>query len=180
MKNIILIGFCMLSLSNVNAQGYKTVTGEVEFFSSAPVEDIKAENHSVTGLFNVQTGSFAFLVPIKAFRFPKSLMQEHFNEKFMESHKYPEATFEGKLSGYSPSKTTLQDALAEGNLTIHGVNVKTRISGTIKFDKDRISMEAGFPVKLEDHGVQIPQVLFYNIAEEVDVTTKFVFEKVKK
>ncbi|MEX2512196.1 MAG: YceI family protein [Cyclobacteriaceae bacterium] len=180
MKFIIFIGLCFYSLADLKAQGYKTVTAEVEFFSSAPVEDIKADNHAVTGLFNAQTGSLAFLVPIQAFRFPKSLMQEHFNEKFMESQKYPEATFEGKLTRFDPSKSGVQNAVAEGNLMIHGITNKTRISGNIIFKGDQIIMEAVFPVKLEDHEIQIPQILFYNIAEEVEVTANFVFEEIKK
>lgn len=180
MKIIILIGVYVLSLAALNAQGYKTTTGEVEFFSSAPVEDIKAINQAVTGLFNVQTGSLAFLVPIKAFRFPKSLMQEHFNERFMESHDYPEATFEGKLTGYSQSRSGPQEAKAEGNLTIHGITENYSVPGTVTFDGDQIIMNAVFPVDLEDHNIEIPQVLFYNIAEQVEVTAQFVFKQLKK
>ncbi|WP_162340424.1 YceI family protein [Cyclobacterium salsum] len=180
MKNIILTIFCLLTLVTARAQDYKTETGEVVFFSSAPVEDITAKNNAVTGLFNTETGSLAFLVPIKAFRFPKSLMQEHFNEKFMDSDTYPEATFDGKLTGYSQSETGSQDARAKGKLTIHGVTVNYDISGTLLIEGDQIKMEAVFPVKLEDHDIQIPSVLFYNIAEEVEVTANFVFEEIKK
>jgi len=170
----------MLSLGNLNAQGYKTIEGKVTFFSSAPVEDIKAENYDVSGLFNAQTGSFAFLVPINGFRFAKSLMQEHFNEKFLESHKFPEATFEGELIGFNTSKAGTQIVQAKGNFTIHGLTVNTYISGNIEFQEDQILMEAIFPVKLVDHAIQIPKVLFYNIAEEVEVTVKFVLKKIEK
>ena len=180
MKKVIYIITYFVSIFALHAQDYKTETGEVEFFSSAPVEDIKAENNAVNGIFNSESGSLAFLVPIKAFRFPKSLMQEHFNEKFLESHKYPEATFEGKLTGYSLTRSGSQDATAEGDLTIHGLKVKYRVPGKIIVDGDQITMEAVFPVKLEDHEIEIPTVLFYNIAEEVEVTVKFVFKKIEK
>ncbi|WP_439484065.1 YceI family protein [Cyclobacterium plantarum] len=177
MKNCCITIFIFLLSLSLQAQAHKTVSGEIEFFSSAPVEDIQAVNNAPTGLFNEQTGSLAFLVPIKAFQFPKSLMQEHFNDKFMESHTYPEATFEGKLSGYDRERSGSQGAFAEGNLTIHGQTNKVRIPGNIIFKSDQIIMDAVFPVKLEDYDIQIPKVLFYNIAEEVEVTVRFVFEK---
>tara|TARA_R110002049_G_scaffold17278_10_gene67524 strand:- start:213 stop:728 length:516 start_codon:yes stop_codon:yes gene_type:complete len=170
----------MLSLAHLYAQGYKTTKGKVTFFSSAPVEDIKAENKVVTGLFDAQTGSLAFLVPINGFRFPKSLMQEHFNEKFMESHKFPTATFDGELLGFNISKAGTQVVQAKGNLTIHGVTVNANISGNIEFREDEVHMKAIFPIKLVDHVIQIPKVLFYNIAEEMEVTVNFVLKKLEE
>lgn len=180
MKILLIICTCLLSFSNLKAQSYKTTNGKVSFFSSAPVEDIKADNSKVSGIFDAQTGNLAFLVPINGFRFDKSLMQEHFNEKFLESHKYPEATFEGKLSGYNTAKTGTQIARANGNLTIHGLTVRSDIPGTIKFQDNQVFMEAKFLVKLEDHEIQIPKVLFYNIAEEVEVTVNFVLLNIEK
>lgn len=159
------------------AQKYKSVSGEAGFFSSAPLEDIKAQNKTATGLFDSETGSVAFVVPIKGFRFRKSLMQEHFNENFMESDKYPQGTFEGKISGYDLNTSGEQDAVAEGKMTIHGVTQNVRIPGKFRNENNRITMEAVFPVKLEDYDISIPRVLFMNIAEEVEVTVRFIFEK---
>ncbi|SEI78531.1 YceI-like domain-containing protein [Cyclobacterium xiamenense] len=180
MRHILLLSVYLFALATLHAQGYKTTTGKVGFFSDAPVEDITAENQAVTGLFNLQSGNLAFLVPISAFRFPKSLMQEHFNERFMESYNYPEATFAGKVSGYVPTAAGPQDALAEGTLTIHGLTKPYRIPGTLSIEDDRVLMNATFVVKLEDHAIEIPSVLFYNIAEQVEVTAQFVFEKIEK
>ncbi len=167
-----------IPLATLIAQGYKSVTGEVAFFSSAPIEDIKADNKEATGLFNVSTGAMAFLVPIKGFRFRKSLMQQHFNERFMESDRYPEATFDGKLTGYTLSDNGVQNVVAEGNLTIHGISKSIREKGDLTYNAGEITMKAVFPVSLADFDIEIPQVLFYNIAEEVEVTVYFVFKEI--
>lgn len=174
MKILLIISICLFPFTQLKAQSYKTSNGKVSFFSSAPVEDIKADNNKVSGIFDAQTGNLAFLVPINGFSFEKALMQEHFNEKFLESHKYPEATFEGKLTGYNIAKAGTQIARANGDLTIHGLTVKSDIPGTIRFQDNQVFMEAKFLIKLEDHEIQIPKVLFYNIAEEIEVTVNFV------
>jgi hypothetical protein len=172
---ILVLWLCCCNASF--AQTFKSTQGEAAFFSSAPLEDITAKNTKVTSLFNGQTGAIAFVVPIKAFQFRKSLMQEHFNEKFMESDKFPQATFEGKLTGYDLTVSGNQKALAEGNMTIHGITQKVSIRGDFIFERDQLKMEAKFPIKLEDYKISIPKVLFHNIAEEVEVTVVFAYEK---
>src|SRR5690554_782336 len=102
----LMVGFCVLG----EAQSYKSVQSKTTFFSSAPLEDITATNTQASSLFNSETGAIAFMVPIKGFRFRKSLMQQHFNENYLESDKYPQATFEGKLSGYDLTKSGVQEA----------------------------------------------------------------------
>jgi len=160
----------------VAAQKYKLTSSEVSFFSEAPLENIEAHNDQTTSLFDVTTGEIAFVVPIKGFQFKKSLMQEHFNENYMESDKYPNGTFKGKVSGYDPEKSGKQTAVAEGDLTIHGVTRKVRIEGTLEFQSGKATMNAKFPVKLEDHDIEIPTVVFFNIAEVIEVTVQLEYE----
>jgi len=157
-------------------QSYRTVESSVSFYSSAPLEDIKADNEEVIGVFNAATGAIAFVVQIKGFQFAKSLMQQHFNENFMESDKYPRATFEGRLSGYNLNASGKQDASVKGKMTIHGVTREMEIDGEFEV-KDGLKMKAVFPIELEDHDIDIPKILFQKIAEEVEVTVNFTFKK---
>ncbi|GAB3663056.1 hypothetical protein GCM10028791_38400 [Echinicola sediminis] len=157
-------------------QAYRTTEASVSFFSSAPLEDIKADNEEVIGVFNAATGAFAFVVQIKGFEFAKSLMQQHFNENFMESDKYPRATFEGRLTGYDLNASGKQNARAKGKMIIHGVEQEMEINGELEV-KDGLRMKAVFPVLLADHNIEIPKILFKKIAEEVEVTVDFKFKK---
>ncbi|MEX2594371.1 MAG: YceI family protein [Anditalea sp.] len=170
---VLLVGCCSLS----HAQSFKSTRSETTFFSSAPLEDIKATNTKATSLFNGETGAIAFFVPIKAFQFSKSLMQQHYNERFMESNKYPQATFEGKLTGYDLDVSGVQEALAVGKMTIHGVSRDVKIKGQFTHGSGRVKMESKFPIKVADYDIDIPKVVFYNIAEEVEVTVLFIYEE---
>ncbi len=171
---VLVFGCCSLS----NSQSFKSTKSETIFFSSAPLEDIKATNTKATSLFNGETGAVAFMVPIRAFQFRKSLMQEHFNDNYMESGKYPQATFEGKLTGYDLEIPGTQEAWAEGKMTIHGITRDVKIKGQMTIESGGIKMESKFPIKVADYEIDIPQVVFYNIADEVEVTVRFIYHKI--
>lgn len=159
-------------------QRYVADKGMVDFYSQATLEDIKAENRKVQSLFNASTGEIAFRIGIRDFQFQKKLMQEHFNEKYMESDKYPDGTFAGILDGFSSGATGWQYVTARGDLKIHGVVRKVEIPGTVRIvDDDNIQMRSEFIVKLEDYGVAIPQILWQNIAEQVKVTIELNYKK---
>src|SRR5690554_2901275 len=178
MKKLILVVIMILSWGDdLLAQSYQSTESEVTFFSSAPMEDIKATNKKATSLFNVATGAIAFVVPIPAFQFRKSLMQQHFNENYLESDKYPNATFEGTITGYDPSNSGVQQAVAEGSMTIHGVAKKVKINGQISKAAGGLKIETKFPIKVADYGIEIPRVVFYNIAEIVEVTAIFIYRE---
>lgn len=161
---------------NLHAQKYASEKSYVKFFSDALLEDITAENKKAAGIFNAATNDIAFSVPIKDFQFAKSLMQEHFNEKYMESDKYPKSTFQGKISGYDAQKTGIQNAKATGKLTIHGVTKDVELPGTIEKQGDKLIMKSKFNVRLEDYEIEIPSLVFQNIAEVVEVTIDFTFK----
>jgi len=167
----------VLCTEDILAQKYKSVKSFVEFYSDAPMEDIKAQNAEAGSVFDVASGGIAFSVPIKGFQFEKALMQEHFNEKYMESDQYPRATFKGQVKGYDKNTEGPQKATASGTMKIHGVEKHVEINGEITFREDEIIIEAKFPVTVEDYKIKIPRVVFYNIAEVVDVTIKFRYEK---
>ncbi len=149
---------------------------QVSFYSHAPIEDITAVNKKTAAIFNAATSEIVFSVPIKEFDFAKSLMKEHFNEKYMETEKFPKATFQGKLEGFDGGKTGEQTVRAIGKLTIHGVERDISESGTVEVKGKNMVMKSKFKVKLEDYQIVRPQLLWQNIAEEVEVTLDFVFK----
>jgi polyisoprenoid-binding protein YceI len=172
---ILVFGFGLLNL-NANAQKYVTEKTFVSFFSDAAIEDITAENTKTAGVFNSTTGDIAFSVPIKDYQFEKSLMQEHFNEKYLETEKFPKATFQGKVTGYDANATSPQKVSSKGKLTIHGETQEVEIPGTIEKQGDKLVMKSKFIVKLADYKIAIPQLLWQNIAEQVEVTADFTFK----
>ena len=143
-----------------------------------PMEDIEASNADGQSAFDIGSGEIVFSIPIASFIFKKSLMQEHFNENYMESEKYPKSTFRGKISGFDPNISTIQKATAKGTLTIHGVEQDVEVEGELQVDDTTAEISAKFPVELKDYNIKIPKVVFYNIAEVVDVTVKFSYEKI--
>jgi polyisoprenoid-binding protein YceI len=174
---LLIFLFLVTILGDVCAQRYTAKEGNVVFYSHATLEDIRAESKKLQSLFNAESGEVAFRMRIADFQFRKKLMQEHFNEKYMESDKYPEATFSGILSGFSADHEGKQAVRAKGNLTIHGISKPVDIPGTVELTKDGISMHSVFKVKLEDYNITIPQILWQNIAEEVEVTIQTKYKK---
>lgn len=174
MKNFLLL-ILTLGLASLPGVGqrYQLASSEVSFYSEAPLEDIEAVNTQARSVFDASAGEIAFIIPIREFEFEKSLMQEHFNENYLESDQYPNATFEGTLTGFQKELNSQQSVTAKGQLTIHGVTHSVEIPGTIHQLNDHWMMDAKFPVKLEDYNIKIPKVVFLNIAEEVDVTVHF-------
>ena len=178
MKKIgIIIASVLLTNSLVFSQKYKVAESKVVFFSEALIENITASNTSSAGLFNSENGEIAFVIPIDKFEFEKSLMKEHFNEKYMHTEKYPKASFSGKLSGYNLALKGIQNVQVQGKLTIHGVTKEITVKGTFEKKGNAIQLDAKFPVKLEDYKVERPKLLWENIAEIVEVTVDFNFNK---
>lgn len=162
--------------TNLFAQTIKSSQTEIEFFSVTPVEDIKAINKDSKALINTTTKEFAFVVPIVGFKFEKELMEVHFNENYMESDKYKTAYFKGQLKGeVDYQKNGSYKALASGVLNIHGVDQTRDINVEITIKEGVVDVISEFKVKLKDHNIKIPKVVVKNIAEEVSVTVKAVF-----
>ncbi len=156
--------------STVFAQRYTLEDSKVHFFSSAVVEDIEAVNKDCKGVIDSKTDAFSFRIPIKSFVFPSSLMQQHFNENYMESEKYPNATFKGKIEGdYDLKKDGTYDVMAVGDLEIHGKKQPRKIHSQIIVKNGKASIKSTFNVKLEDHDVEIPSLMFQKIAEIIKV-----------
>ncbi len=154
---------------------------KVSFFSSAPLEDIEAVSTRATSALNGSDGSIAFKIPIKSFEFPNKLMQEHFNENYMESDKYPEAQFAGKIveiDRIDLKKPADYTVTVKGDMTIHGVKKPVETKGVLSIKPDgTIHANSKFPVAVADYNVKIPTMVVKNIAEVVEVKVNAVYAK---
>lgn len=170
-----LVSICLMLLSIPSwGQKYISENSDITFFSEAPLENIKATNIQASSLIDLSSGDIVFSVPIKSFKFRKSLMQQHFNENYMESEEYPKANFKGKLKNYQQAPGIYQ-ASAVGEMTIHGQTRKVEIPGDLIIDDKSAEIKAVFLVSLQDYKIKIPKILFSNIAEEVEVTVFFKY-----
>lgn len=179
-KLILLVLIIGCSYINGTAQVFYTKNGMISFFSAAPLENIKADNNQVISLINTTTGEVQFSLLINAFHFKKSLMEEHFNENYMESKKYPKATFKGKIVDLSKVNFTADGTYpvtVSGDLTIHGVTNKITSAATISVKGGSISASSKFPIALADYKIDIPKLVKDNIAKVVDVTVSCVYDK---
>ena len=174
MRSLSVHFFLMVTTLSGYCQRYQTEQTKVTFYSEALIEDITATNTKALGIVDVGSLQVAFSVPIIDFEFEKSLMKEHFNEKYMETERYPKATFQGSIRNLEIDKKESQNVTASGTLSIHGVEKDVEIPGEITFLKgDKMSIKSVLMVRLEDYDIEIPQVLWNNIAEEVEVTLEF-------
>ena len=173
--SIVLSISILLALgTKASAQKYSSEKSTVGFYSHATLEDIKANNTQSKAILDIANHSIAFTIPIRDFKFEKSLMQEHFNEKYMESDKFPRSTFQGKMTGFDINKKGLQQVSATGKITIHGITKDVEIPGTVEvINTSTIQLNSSFTIKLNDYQIKIPQLLWQKIAEQVEVKIDF-------
>lgn len=158
------------------AQKSELQKGKVTFFSEAPLENITATTEDVAGIIDMSKNQFAFSIKVITFRFAKSLMQEHFNEKYMESDKYPKATFTGSLQNFKSNHKGEQSVLAVGKLTIHGITREVSIPGKIDMsNQKKLHIISTFNVRLEDYNIERPKLVWQNLAEEIEISVDFTF-----
>lgn len=149
---------------------YKATAVATEFFSSAPIEDIAARADDGLSLWNTRTGEITFRINIRSFQFEKGKMQEHFNENFMESHKHPYATFKGKVTDQPDlSEAGTSEIELVGVLEIHGVEQEREVKAKVQVKGAGLELKSEFMVPVADHDIEIPKILWRNIAEEVSV-----------
>ncbi len=171
MKNtiIMLVALIVLSIS-ASAQIYRTASGKISFFSKTPMEDIDAKSNTTVVLLNTKTNEVVFQVQNTSFNFPNKLMEEHFNEKYMESEKYINSIFSGKINEtIDYTKNGSYDITVTGKLNIHGVEQLRTISGKVVVQEQSIQLVSDFKVKVADHEIEIPKLVIAKIAEVIDV-----------
>ncbi|MCB2221015.1 MAG: YceI family protein [Bacteroidetes bacterium] len=179
MKRIILTSTLILLAVYTFSQRYITKNGHIKFYSETPVETIEAHNHQVNSVLDSSTGDLVFKVLMKSFEFEKALMQEHFNENYVESDKFPNAIFKGKVLNIDEIDFATKGeykARVEGDLTIHGVTNKIKEEGTLIIDGDQVKAKSAFIIKPADYQIKIPKTVINNIAEEIEVTVDLSLE----
>lgn len=175
-----MIALILGTSASVFGQKYLTRTGLIEFFSETDIENIEAINNQASSVLNMENGEMAFTVLMKAFAFEKALMQEHFNEKYVESDKFPKANFKGQIVNFSAVKLSNNptEVTIKGQLTIHGVTKEITTKGKLsKTGKGNILGTAEFTIKLADYDISIPSAVASNISETIDIKVKMDYEK---
>lgn len=182
MKKLILIAILAMAHLGLMAQKYFTRTGEISFFSSTSVEDIEAHNKTVTAVFDAASGAIQFSVTMKAFHFEKALMEEHFNENYVESDEFPKSTFKGTIKDVESinfKKDGEYNSEVVGKLTIHGVTKEVSTMATFTVKDGKVMGIAKIQVNPEDYKIEIPGVVREKIAKELEVTMKMDFVEKK-
>jgi polyisoprenoid-binding protein YceI len=166
---------------NSQAQKFMTQNGTISFYSKTAVEDIEAVNNQVSSVVDLESGNMAFSLLMKAFTFEKALMQEHFNEKYIESEKYPKATFKGQIIDMGNVKigTEPTEVKVKGQLTMHGESNEIECVGTLVKKGDQIIMNSTFPITVADYKIKIPSAVEENIAKTVEVKVNGTYEKLQ-
>lgn len=179
-KWISVFSILILTTQLTQAQLVSTLAGSASFFSSTPVEDINAQSKKMLGVMNIKTNELAFSITNTTFEFPNKLMQEHFNEKYMESEKYPASTFKGKINeSIDFAKDGEYAVTVTGKLNIHGVEQDRTIPGKVVVKDGKIKVSSEFKVKVADHKITIPKLVIENIAEEILVSVGATMEPKK-
>ncbi|MEX2350584.1 MAG: YceI family protein [Flavobacteriaceae bacterium] len=157
-----------------------TRQGYVAFYSTTPVEDIKAGNNQVLSIVDLTTGEIAISILMKSFAFEKALMQEHFNENYVESNKYPKAGFSGKIINLDDILSgEVSIAEIKGELTIKDVTKPMIIESKVTKENDQLILQGKFMVTVADFNIKIPAIVRRNIAKEVEVSFRFIHQPYK-
>lgn len=179
MKKIFIVFSFLLAINNAFAQKMMTRSGEVKFEASMPAfEEIAGTNNTVSCILDEATGNFVALALIKSFKFKAPLMEEHFNENYMESSKYPKSTFKGKILNFDAKKLSAAKTSydLEGDLTIHGVTKKIKSKIILALNGAKVTATSSILVKPQDYNIEIPSLVKGKIAENAKVVINFVLE----
>ena len=165
---------------NGRCQYFITKSGFIGFYSKTDFEDIQAENNQAYAMLDPGNNRIAFAVLMKGFIFPKELMQEHFNENYIESDKYPKATFTGHCSGEMDlTREGIYQVVVKGEINLHGITQPVETTAQIEVRNDRILGTSAFKLKPEDFQIQIPGVVRDKIAREINVRVQITWMRSK-
>jgi polyisoprenoid-binding protein YceI len=170
MRKTFLIALLLLNVLALQAQVYATRNGFIGFYSKTPLEDIKAENKQVYAGIDVGQKKLAFNLLVNGFSFTKKLMQDHFNENYIESDKYPNARFSGTYTGdVDVTKNGVYKVQVQGQLTLHGVTKPLNLPAEIEVIDGKLIGKSDFKLTPADFKIAIPALVREKIAEQIDV-----------
>lgn len=182
MKNRILMAMMTLTIFGQAVAQSPLIdrSGTASFFSDAPLEDIEATNNEVLGAIDLEKGTLAVSMFMEGFHFDKSLMEEHFNENYIESDKFPKATFKGVINDFSSldfSKPGSFEAFVEGEIELHGVTKPLKSLAKFDVSESKLVAATTFELSVAEFDIKIPRLVFKNIAEVVEVKALFNFSR---
>ncbi len=185
MKKVILITLSVFTISvSASAQKYFTKAGKITFDATAPSspEQIEAVNRSATAVIDTKTGAIQFSVLVKGFSFERALMEEHFNENYMESNKFPKSEFKGTITNNSAidySKDGSYNVKVQGKLTLHGVTKDVTTDGKLVIQGGKINATADFSVLLADYSISIPGLVADKVGKSAKISVNCSLELFK-
>ncbi|PIF47553.1 YceI-like domain-containing protein [Chryseobacterium sp. 52] len=180
MRRLLVMSAVLFFAGFASAQKYSSKTGSVTFEASVPLfEDVYAKDGNNIVVLNADTGEMASVSAVKNFHFKVKLMEEHFNESYAETAKYPKATFKGKIAGFDKTKLTAspQKYTVQGTLNFHGVDKAVSSVASIYSKDGKIYMQGAFMAKPVDYSVTIPKMVTKKVAENVNVEYNYVMTK---
>jgi len=181
-QSFYILVLILINVTYSSSQKYFTKNGQVSFYSDTPLEKIEAFNKSSNCVLDLATGKLEFAVLIKGFQFEKALMQEHFNENYLESNKFPKATFKGQIDNYSKidvTKNGKSTVKVSGDLTLHGVTKKLNTDAVVEIKAGKIDADATFNILVADYNISIPSLVKDQIAKSVKVKVDATLEVLK-
>jgi polyisoprenoid-binding protein YceI len=179
MKKCLVLSFGIFFVTLGYSQKVITRSGEIKFEASMPAfEEISATNNTVSCVLDESNGDIASLLLIKAFKFKSSLMEEHFNENYLESTKFPKATFKGKIVNYDSDKLNSDKTSfdLEGELTIHGITKKIKTKIYLTKNAGKITLFTTFLIKPLDYNIEIPNLVKGKVAEKAKISIRYILE----
>ena len=180
MRKILFSTILIICSNLVFAQKFFTKNGSISFFSKTTIENIQADNNQVMSVLNAQTGELQFSLLIKGFHFKKALMEEHFNENYLESDQFPKATFKGTIADIYKinfSNDAVYPVLVSGDLSMHGVTNKANCKGYISIKEGKITGAAVFTISLADFKIAIPKLVENKISKTIEIKVNCLYDQ---
>lgn len=169
----------MLSTTNFAQNKYATQTGHIWFVSKAS-ETVQGDNKNVASFMDINTGEIAMRMLVKSFKFEQALLEEHFNENYMESDKFPKAEFKGKITNLADvnfQKEGIYNVIVTGDITIHGVTKPMTTNGTLEVKGTQILAKSTFKIVIADYGIEIPSIVRDKIAESLNIEAELIYDQ---
>ena len=173
-RNLFILVLITASVTAFGQGKFIAKNAYISFYSSTPMEDILGESNEVVSILNVETGDVGFQAIMTTFHFKRALMEEHFNENFMESTKFPKSKFNGKIEGFKKEMLSgpVTNITITGQLTVHGVEKTITVPGTLGLEDGKLVGTSKFKAVPEDYGIVIPALVRDKIAKEMEATVK--------
>lgn len=182
MKLLLVTTSLLLTVATYSQEKFYSKSAVISFYSNAPLEDIEATHKSTVCVLDTKTGSLQFTTLIKGFEFENKEMQDHFNDHYLESDKFPKSEFKGEITNNATvnyNKTGTYPVQIKGQLTIHGVTRPVQTSGVIKVANETLQTSSSFTILLADYGVKIPSLVSDKIAKNVKISVEAKLDVLK-